>query len=578
MKRAMQNCVAEWSFPSAREYGDPCNEVELSAVVTDPDGKQTVVPAFWAGGSFWGIRYSSSTIGRHVLETTCSDETNADLHGRRELLEVTPYQGDNPLFRHGPLTVSPDRTHLRHRDGTPFFWLADTWWMGLTKRLTWPAGFDTLTDDRVAKGFSAVLIVAGLYPDMFPFDPRGANEAGFPWEEDYPRLNPAYFDLADRRIGRLVARGLLPCIVGAWGYFIEYAGEQVMKRHLRNLVARYGAWPVVWCVAGEAISPKNPDVRYRIYGGDDERFAAKARAGWSNVARYLHAIDPYDHPVTIHAGFVEELADDPSIVDFELLPGSHSPVQSESVPATVSALAKAAARNPRMPALIGETNYEGILGGNWEYQQRLMFWTSVLSGAAGHNYGASGVWEVSTRAQPYGHSPQLMDERWADIPWEQAYGSPGQAYSAHPWEDSYRFAGSAQVGIGKALLERYEWWRFEPHPEWVEPHWSEADYFDPYVAGIPGEVRIIYAPKGISSQRADQLTVKGLERGVAYQGFFFDPRTGAEHNIGEIRPDGAGDWRLADTIRGTPPIRQDWVVVIQSGSPEGVRAQSAPAA
>jgi len=191
---------------------------------------------------------------------------------------------------------------------------------------------------------------------MFPFDPRGANEAGFPWEEDYARLNPAYFDLADRRIGRLVARGLLPCIVGAWGYFIEY--------------------------------------------------------------------------------------DDPWIVDFELLSGSHSPVQSESVPATVSALAKAAARNPRLPALIGETNYEGILGGNWEYQQRLMFWTSVLSGAAGHNYGASGVWEVSTRAQPYGHSPQLMDERWADIPWQEAYGSPGQAYSAHPWEDSYRFAGS----------------------------------------------------------------------------------------------------------------------------------------
>ncbi len=96
MKRAMQNCVAESSFSSAREYADPCNEVELSAVVTDPGGKEKVVPAFWAGAGFWGIRYSSSTIGRHVLETTCSDETSADPHGRRELLEVTPYQGDNP--------------------------------------------------------------------------------------------------------------------------------------------------------------------------------------------------------------------------------------------------------------------------------------------------------------------------------------------------------------------------------------------------------------------------------------------------------------------------------------------------
>ena len=42
--------------------------------------------------------------------------------------------------------------------------------------------------------------------------------------------------------------------------------------------------------------------------------------------------------------------------------------------------------------------------------------------------------------------------------------------------------------------------------------------------------------------------------------------------------DSRKDWRIADAIQGIPPIRQDWVVVIQSGSPEGARAQSAPAA
>jgi hypothetical protein len=40
-----------------------------------------------------------------------------------------------------------------------------------------------LAEDRKRKGFNVVQIVAGLYPDMHPFDPRGANEAGFPWEE-----------------------------------------------------------------------------------------------------------------------------------------------------------------------------------------------------------------------------------------------------------------------------------------------------------------------------------------------------------------------------------------------------------
>ena len=39
-------------------------------------------------------------------------------------------------------------------------------------------------------------IVAGLYPDMGAFDDRGRNEFGFPWQRDYSRINPEYFDLA----------------------------------------------------------------------------------------------------------------------------------------------------------------------------------------------------------------------------------------------------------------------------------------------------------------------------------------------------------------------------------------------
>lgn len=71
---------------------------------------------------------------------------------------------------------------------------------------------------------------------MPAFDPRGANEAGFPWEKDYARINPAYFDMADLRFQHLVSRGLAPCIVGCWGYFLQWMGVARMKRHWRNLV------------------------------------------------------------------------------------------------------------------------------------------------------------------------------------------------------------------------------------------------------------------------------------------------------------------------------------------------------
>ncbi len=110
-------------------------------------------------------------------------------------------------------------------------WLGDTWWLGLAGRLPWPEGFKTLTTDRLAKGFSVIQIVAGPYPDMMPFDPRGANEAGFPWEEGYARINPAYFDLADRRLDWIAESGLLPCLVGAWGQ-LRYAGVGTLEEAL----------------------------------------------------------------------------------------------------------------------------------------------------------------------------------------------------------------------------------------------------------------------------------------------------------------------------------------------------------
>ena len=87
---------------------------------------------------------------------------------------------------------------------------------------------------------------------MPPFDDRGRNEAGLPWQEDYARINPAYFDMADRRFACMVESGIVPCIVGCWGYFLEFMGQKKVEQHWRYLVARYGAYPVVWCAAGES--------------------------------------------------------------------------------------------------------------------------------------------------------------------------------------------------------------------------------------------------------------------------------------------------------------------------------------
>ena len=124
----------------------------------------------------------------------CYLADDAGLNGVEGSVEVRPYRGSNPLYKHGPIRVAPNKRNFEYADGKPFFWLGDTWWMGLCRRLHWPDEFQEPTADRKAKGFNVIQIVAGLYPDMPPFDPRGANEAGFPWQADYAALDLEFAD------------------------------------------------------------------------------------------------------------------------------------------------------------------------------------------------------------------------------------------------------------------------------------------------------------------------------------------------------------------------------------------------
>jgi hypothetical protein len=530
-RSAMAREITEWIFVSAKPYQDPFNEIELDVVFRDPRGREQRVPAFWAGGQEWRVRYAADAAGRYPFETICSDTSNRDLHGRRGVLEVAPYDGTNPLLTRGALRVASSHRHFEHADGTPFFWLADTWWMGLCKRLRWPADFARLTADRASKGFTVVQIVAGLYPDMPQFDPRGANEAGFPWAPDYARINPAYFDMADLRIQHLVDRGIAPCIVGCWGYYLPILGMARMKRHWRYLIARWGAHPAIWCLAGEGTMP------YYL-AADKERDRAMQKTGWTDLARYVRATDPFHRPITIHpSDSARNTVEDASVLDFDMLQTGHG--DRASIPNTVKLVTASRAANPPMPVIDGEVCYEGILEQSRQEVQRFMFWGCMLSGAAGHTYGANGIWQVNTAAQPFGPSPH--GRSWGDTAWDVASELPG----------------SRQLGWAKALLLRYPWWRMEPHPEWVEPHWTVANYIQPYCAGIPRELRIVFMPPMWDAPKMVQL-----EPGLSYRAFYFNPATGQEHPAGTAMADAAGVWQPP-----VAPVFQDWVLVLEPLSP-----------
>jgi len=526
-----QNEISEWSYYSGCDRADPFNEISLDVLVSGPGGQAWRVPAYWAGAGEWRVRFAPPQPGTYTFRSECSDAGDSGLHGQSGRLEARAYPGDNPLLRQGALRVAATRRTLEHASGKPFFWLGDTWWMGLCSRLKWPEDFQVLAADRSAKGFSVVQIVAGLYPDMPAFDLRGANEAGFPWDPGYSRINPAYFDLADLRIAWLVRCGIVPCIVGCWGYYLKLLGLEKMKQHWRYLVARWGGYPVVWCLAGEAAMP------YYLSSEKEADRELQVR-GWTEMGRYLRQVDPYHHPITIHPTQIgrEQVTDD-SVLDINMLQTGHG--EMESLENTVRLVEQERARTPVMPVLVGEVSYEGFLHGTGAESQRLAFWSAVLCGAAGHTYGANGIWQVNTRQAPYGPSPH--GGTWGNLPWEEAY----------------RLPGSAQLGLAKQLLERYPWWLLEPHPEWASPCGSPGSLALPFAAGIPGKLRLVYF-YGPNFPWEAPLFVERLEPGLLYEAFFWNPRTGVEYTIGQVTGDAAGRWRIP-----IQPEMADWLLVLE---------------
>ncbi len=443
--RTEANVMVELTLRAKGSYADPFNQVTLDVTFIDPRGRELRVPGFWAGGDVWKVRYASAVVGTHTYRTECSDARDQGLHGITGRVEVKPYAGQNPLYAHGPLQVAPNRRYLEHTDHTPFFWLGDTWWMGLCHRLHWPEEFKQLAADRKDKGFNVIQIVAGLYPDMAAFDPRGANEAGFPWATNYARIRPEYFDAADQRLGYLVEQGFTPCIVGAWGYFMPWMGVEKVKAHWRYLIARYGAWPVVWCAAGEANLPW-----YLAKGFPyDDR---KQVHDWTEVLRFVRETDPFRRPLTIHPTAIQRYTsrhatDDAALLDFDLLQTPHG--QREAVPVVVNAIRESYAAAPAMPVIDGEASYEMLNDSLPTEWTRRMFWLCLMNGAAGHTYGANGIWQCNRSDLPHGASPH------------------GGNYGKIAWNEAMHLPGSQQVGFGKKLFEAYPWQRFQPHPEWA---------------------------------------------------------------------------------------------------------------
>jgi hypothetical protein len=219
------------------------------------------------------------------------------------------------------------------------------------------------------------------------------------------------------------------------------------------------------------------------------------------------------------------------LFDFDMVGIGHDGLKTAAQ--TLGLIKSCLAQTPARPALCGEACYEGHMQSNFQDVQRHLFWTCLLGGAAGHTYGAAGIWHAGVEGDA-GHT-----------------GLKGFEYDFTTWKEGMAYPGATQLGLGRRLLEKYPWNRFESHPEWVPQGL--------FAAGIPGEVVFVYLPKrGLYDWSG--FAVKGLEPEAPYAAFFFDPATGRRFDRGRLTTDGT--WNVPGI-----PSPQDWVLVLERVKP-----------
>jgi len=295
--------------------------------------------------------------------------------------------------------------------------LADTWWYGLTSRLS-DLDLQRLAQKRVKQGFNAVQIVFGIPPETTPENPKASSPFGPAWHRD-GTFNPDYLQFARQRIQYLNSLGLTVVVYGAWGNQVGWLGIGRMLDWWSQILNTTSDLKVFYCLTGESnLNPDNLDEKLfdnfspnlpgltvlkqphfnngllsKIHNRQSFRLQNRRRA-WSIILDYVSRntkIPVLIHPLPLETGF--EVVENPHLLAANTVQSGHSqsfrPHLLE-LPLTHFDLKDDAGRG----FINLEPWYEGIRNQFWMKDQLYAYWVSMLAGASSYCYGAHGIWNV----------------------------------------------------------------------------------------------------------------------------------------------------------------------------------------
>jgi hypothetical protein len=436
--------------------GRPMVRVSFTGQSGPAAGMRHEISGFWDGGTTWKVRFAPPTPGAWSYKSASADPRLDGISGTIQCSAWSESDKQANPVRRGFIHVAkagprPGR-HFAYADGTPFLWIADTWWAWHKKGILF-SSFQKLADDRAAKGFTiGQIFFAGNYSLL--------DET-----QDHPDLEQI------RKVEQFIAyangKGITVWIHPWWSGkgMNEKIGPEKIRRWWRYTIQRLGAYNVIWVLAGE----------YNLYdyGGLGLDF-------WKRLGAMVREEDPYRRILGVHPTCPawEGGADAPQWstgevihqepwLDYNQSQTAHTKWRNELIPLVVSA---DYARVPPKPVVVTEPWYEFLRGDPAPEDTRFGAWTAILSGAAGHTYGGGQTW-------------------WAHLP--EAPSSQG------PWpleksfdKSTLDYPGAVSIGYLARFMKSIRWWELEPHPELV------SEYAAKYCAAVPGREYILYVRWG----------------------------------------------------------------------------------
>ena len=186
------------------------------------------------------------------------------------------------------LMVSPDGRFLRHRNGTPFFWLADTGWL-LFRKLNYGEA-EKYFEDRRQKGFNVIQVMiihstpaVNVYGDSAfvnnnPAKPKTKSQHN---TQDFSKHD--FWSYIDSLLDLAAEKQIYLALVPVWGSNVKsgFINKNNSEAYAEFLAKRFRNKPnIIWLNGGDTKGNENLEV-------------------WNQIGNTLKKNDP-DHLITFH--------------------------------------------------------------------------------------------------------------------------------------------------------------------------------------------------------------------------------------------------------------------------------------